>query len=85
MNVATQEYNINQDDTLIVWHRHGRLATLKPFQRWKLSEVGHRVGLSAKVTPSTLIISLNSLTDEDSGFCVFPLTITSHLNLASYH
>lgn len=81
MNVATQEYNINQDDTLIVRHRHGHLATLKPFQRWKLSEVG----LSAKVTPSTLIISLHSLTDEDSGLCVFLFTITSRLNLASYH
>jgi len=67
--------------TLIVRHRHGHLATLKPFQRWKLSEVG----LSAKVTTSTLIISLHSLTDEGSGLCVFPFTITSHLNLASYH
>ena len=81
MNVATEEYNINQDDTLIVRHHHGHLATLKPFQRWKLSEDG----LSAKETPSTLIISLHSLTEEDSGLCVFPFTITSHLNLASYH
>ena len=83
MHAATEEHNINEDDTLIVRHRHGHFATLRPFERWKLSEVG----LSGKVTPSNLIFSLQPVvgTDEDSGFCVFPFTIASHLNLASYH
>ena len=40
MNVATEEHNIKEDDTLIVRDRHGPLATLRPFQRRKLSEVG---------------------------------------------
>ena len=83
MNVAKEEHNIKEEDTLIVRHRHGHLATLAPFQRWKLSEVR----LSGKVTPSNLIFSLQSMvgTDEDSGLCVFPFTIASHLNLAPYH
>ena len=84
MNVATEEHNIKEDDTLIVRDRHGPLATLRPFQRWKLSEVG----LSGKVTPSNLIFSLQS---EDSSLCFsfyhrfpFKLSLISLQWLRSY-